>query len=68
MKNYEIKNYIIEVDFSNYRINKRLLDYFIYNENDVKIVYIEVILKNKDEIIDLFEYDRVLVSIIKSDG
>ncbi|HEK8846574.1 TPA: phage tail protein, partial [Clostridioides difficile] len=56
------------VDFSNYRINKRLLDYFIYNENDVKTAYIEAILKNKDEIIDLSEYDRVLVSITKSDG
>ncbi|HFH0144163.1 TPA: BppU family phage baseplate upper protein, partial [Clostridioides difficile] len=50
------------------RINKRLLDYFIYNENDVKTAYIEAILKNKDEIIDLSEYDRVLVSITKSDG
>ncbi|HBF3532389.1 TPA: phage tail protein [Clostridioides difficile] len=68
MKNYEIKNHTIEVDFSNYRINKRLLDYFIYNENDVKTAYIEAILKNKDEIIDLSEYDRVLVSITKSDG
>lgn len=68
MKNYEIKNHNIEVDFSNYRINKRLLDYFIYNENDVKTAYIEAILKNKDEIIDLSEYDRVLVSITKSDG
>ncbi|HFL2474619.1 TPA: BppU family phage baseplate upper protein [Clostridioides difficile] len=68
MKNYEIKNHTIEVDFSNYRINKKLLDYFIYNENDVKTAYIEAILKNKDEIIDLSEYDRVLVSITKSDG
>ncbi len=68
MKNYEIKNHTIEVDFSNYRINKRLLDYFIYNENDVKTAYIEAILKNKDEIIDLSNYDRVLVSITKSDG
>ncbi|MDI0267813.1 hypothetical protein QIW52_17625 [Clostridioides difficile] len=68
MKNYEIKNHTIEVDFSNYRINKRLLDYFIYNENDVKTAYIEAILKNKDEIIDLSEYDKVLVSITKSDG
>ena len=68
MKNYEIKNHTIEVDFSNYRINKRLLDYFIYNENDVKTAYIGAILKNKDEIIDLSEYDRVLVSITKSDG
>ncbi|EGT5282694.1 phage tail protein [Clostridioides difficile] len=68
MKNYEIKNHTIEVDFSNYRINKRLLDYFIYNENDVKTAYIEAILKNKDEIIDLSEYDRVLVNITKSDG
>ncbi|HBF2862370.1 TPA: phage tail protein [Clostridioides difficile] len=68
MKNYEIKNHTIEVDFSNYRTNKRLLDYFIYNENDVKTAYIEAILKNKDEIIDLSEYDRVLVSITKSDG
>lgn len=68
MKNYEIKNHTIEVDFSNYRINKRLLYYFIYNENDVKTAYIEAILKNKDEIIDLSEYDRVLVSITKSDG
>ncbi|HBG2116713.1 TPA: phage tail protein [Clostridioides difficile] len=68
MKNYEIKNHTIEVDFSNYRINKRLLDYFIYNENDVKTAYIEAILKNKDEIIDLSNYDRVLVNITKSDG
>ncbi|EQL11903.1 putative phage tail fiber domain protein [Clostridioides difficile CD88] len=45
-----------------------MLDYFIYNENDVKTAYIEAILKNKDEIIDLSEYDRVLVSITKSDG
>lgn len=68
MKNYEIKNHTIEVDFSNCRINKRLLDYFIYNENDVKTAYIEAILKNEDGIIDLSGYNRVLVSITKSDG
>lgn len=68
LKNYEVKSHTIEVDFSNYRINKRLLDYFIYNENDVKTAYIKAILKNEDRIIDLSNYDRVLIDITKSDG
>ncbi|NJJ37036.1 phage tail protein [Clostridioides difficile] len=68
MKNYEVKSHTIEVDFSNYRINKRLLDYFIYNENDVKTAYIKAILKNEDRIINLSNYDRVLIDITKSDG
>lgn len=68
MRDYEIKNHTIEVDFSNCRINKRLLDYFIYNENDVKTAYIKAILKNEDVIIDLSGYDRVLVDVTKSDG
>lgn len=68
MKNYEVKSHTIEIDFSNCRVNKRLLDYFIYNENDVKTAYIKAILRNEDGIIDLSEYDRVLVSITKSDG
>ncbi|MGO1042151.1 phage tail protein [Clostridioides difficile] len=68
LRDYEIKNHTIEVDFSNCRINKRLLDYFIYNENDVKTAYIKAILKNEDVIIDLSDYDRVLVDVTKSDG
>ncbi len=68
MRNYEIKNYPLVLDFSNYRINKNLLDSFIYDENDTNTAVITVELKNKDKSIDLSVYDYVTLNIKKNDG
>ncbi|MDB3655404.1 hypothetical protein C4251_08070, partial [Clostridioides difficile] len=65
MRNYEIKNYPLVLDFSNYRINKNLLDSFIYDENDTNTAVITVELKNKDKSIDLSVYDYVTLNIKK---
>ncbi|HBF4994872.1 TPA: hypothetical protein KOP46_002804, partial [Clostridioides difficile] len=62
MRNYEIKNYPLVLDFSNYRINKNLLDSFIYDENDTNTAVITVELKNKDKSIDLSVYDYVTLN------
>ncbi|NJJ36689.1 hypothetical protein GSQ51_17775 [Clostridioides difficile] len=68
MRNYEIKNYPLVLDFSNYRINKSLVDSFIYDENDTNTAVITVELKNNDKSIDLSVYDYITLNIKKNDG
>ncbi|MCC0644883.1 BppU family phage baseplate upper protein, partial [Clostridioides sp. ZZV14-6150] len=66
-RDYEVKQYFLEIDFSEYENRKNIVKKIIYSENDINTAFIKAQLKNDGKIIDLSNYD-VIVNIWKNVG
>ncbi|HBH3652756.1 TPA: phage tail protein [Clostridioides difficile] len=66
-RDYEVKQYFLEIDFSEYENRKNVVKKMIYSENDINTAFINVQLKNNGKVIDLSNYD-VTVNIWKNTG
>ncbi|WP_421743876.1 BppU family phage baseplate upper protein [Clostridioides difficile] len=66
-RDYEVKQYFLEIDFSEYENRKNVVKKMIYSENDINTAFINAQLKNNGRIINLSNYD-VIASIWKSTG
>ncbi|MGX4624616.1 BppU family phage baseplate upper protein [Clostridioides difficile] len=66
MREYEVKEYFLEIDFSCYE-TKNVVKKLIYNENDINTAFINIQLKNDGKIINLTDYE-VIANIWKNIG
>ncbi|HBG1856400.1 TPA: phage tail protein [Clostridioides difficile] len=66
-RDYEVKQYFLEIDFSEYENRKNVVKKMIYSENDINTAFINVQLKNNGRIINLSSYD-VIANIWKNTG
>ncbi|HGS9636688.1 TPA: phage tail protein [Clostridioides difficile] len=66
-RDYEVKQYFLEIDFSEYENRKNVVKKMIYSENDINTAFINVQLKNNGKIMDLSNYD-VIANIWKNTG
>ncbi|HCU2611103.1 TPA: hypothetical protein OUK91_000675, partial [Clostridioides difficile] len=66
-RDYEVKQYFLEIDFSEYENRKNVVKKMIYSENDINTAFINVQLKNNGKIINLSNYD-VIANIWKNTG
>ncbi|MCC0693841.1 BppU family phage baseplate upper protein, partial [Clostridioides sp. ZZV14-6387] len=66
-RDYEVKQYFLEIDFSEYENRKNVVKKMIYSENDINTAFINVQLKNNGKVIDLSNYD-VIANIWKNTG
>ncbi|MCE4883715.1 phage tail protein [Clostridioides difficile] len=66
-RDYEVKQYFLEIDFSEYENRKNIVKKIIYSENDINTAFIKAQLKNDGKIMDLSNYD-VIVNIWKNVG